>query len=41
MMVDMVDPARQTDVVGGYHALVATGALEKLDASLVGTQQRP
>lgn len=32
---------RATDVVGGYHALVATGALEKLDASLVGTQQRP
>ena len=32
---------RATDVVGGYHALVATGALEQLDASLVGTQQRP
>ncbi|BBZ30019.1 sulfurtransferase [Mycolicibacterium madagascariense] len=32
---------RATDVIGGYHALVATGALQQLDASLVGTQQRP
>jgi rhodanese-related sulfurtransferase len=32
---------RATDVVGGYHALAATGALEQLDESLVGAQQRP
>jgi rhodanese-related sulfurtransferase len=30
-----------TDVIGGYHALASTGALEKLSGSLVGSQQRP
>jgi rhodanese-related sulfurtransferase len=32
---------RATDVVGGYHALKSAGVLDRLDESLVGTQQRP
>jgi rhodanese-related sulfurtransferase len=32
---------RATDVVGGYHALVSSGALGRLGESFVGAQQRP